>query len=123
MLRALEAQRSLLITNCCTFVCAAVLKDADKKAAYDSYGHAGVDGSMGGGPQGGGGDPFAEFFRQQQSSAGAGQQMNTDFFEQVRVDVSFIGFYKVCCSSIDAAGVQLAFAVASARCASAVCQL
>jgi DnaJ-class molecular chaperone len=63
-------------------VYAAVLKDADKKAAYDSNGHAGVDGSMGGGPQGAGGDPFAEFFRQQQS-AGAGQQMNTDFFEQV----------------------------------------
>jgi hypothetical protein len=68
-------------------VCAAaVLKDADKKAAYDSYGHAGVDGSMGGGPQGAGGDPFAEFFRQQQSSAGGGQQMNTDFFEQVLIE-------------------------------------
>ncbi|HRF38981.1 MAG TPA: DnaJ domain-containing protein, partial [Saprospiraceae bacterium] len=57
-----------------------VLSDADKKAAYDRYGHAGVDQMSGGRPQGGmsyedimahfgdifgdagGGNPFAEFF-------------------------------------------------------------
>ncbi|MEM7188881.1 MAG: molecular chaperone DnaJ [Pseudomonadota bacterium] len=34
-----------------------VLKDDQKKAAYDQFGHAAVDGSMGGGgPRGGGGD-------------------------------------------------------------------
>lgn len=32
-----------------------VLKDADKKAAYDRYGHAAFDGGMGGGPRAGGG--------------------------------------------------------------------
>ena len=31
-----------------------VLKDAEKKAAYDRYGHAAFDGGMGGGPRGGG---------------------------------------------------------------------
>ena len=31
-----------------------VLKDADKKAAYDRYGHAAFEGGMGGGRQGGG---------------------------------------------------------------------
>lgn len=33
-----------------------VLKDAQKKAAYDQYGHSAVDGSMGGGGRPGGGD-------------------------------------------------------------------
>ena len=32
-----------------------VLKDADKKAAYDRYGHAAFEGGMGGGQRGGGG--------------------------------------------------------------------
>ena len=32
-----------------------VLKDADKKAAYDRFGHAAFEGGMGGGPRGGGG--------------------------------------------------------------------
>lgn len=31
-----------------------ILKDADKKAAYDRYGHAAFDGGMGGGPRAGG---------------------------------------------------------------------
>ncbi|MGD9916797.1 MAG: molecular chaperone DnaJ [Paenirhodobacter sp.] len=31
-----------------------VLKDADKKAAYDRFGHAAFEGGMGGGPRGGG---------------------------------------------------------------------
>ena len=32
-----------------------VLKDAEKKAAYDRFGHAAFEGGMGGGPRGGGG--------------------------------------------------------------------
>ncbi|TWC40243.1 molecular chaperone DnaJ [Pseudomonas sp. SJZ079] len=46
-----------------------VLSDASKRAAYDQYGHAGVDQSMGGGHPGGGanfsdifGDVFSDFF-------------------------------------------------------------
>jgi len=41
-----------------------VLKDADKKAAYDRYGHAAFDGGMGGGPRGGqqGNGDFASAF-------------------------------------------------------------
>ena len=46
-----------------------VLSDAGKRAAYDQYGHAGVDQSMGGGHPGGGanfsdifGDVFSDFF-------------------------------------------------------------
>ena len=38
-----------------------VLSDAQKRAAYDQYGHAGVDPNMRGGPEGFGGD-FAEAF-------------------------------------------------------------
>ena len=38
-----------------------VLKDADKKAAYDRFGHAAFEGGMGGGPRGGSGD-FASAF-------------------------------------------------------------
>ncbi|MFK7942407.1 MAG: molecular chaperone DnaJ [Paracoccaceae bacterium] len=43
-----------------------VLKDAQKKAAYDRFGHEAVDGSMGSGPRGGGqgdfGGAFADVF-------------------------------------------------------------
>ena len=41
-----------------------VLKDADKKAAYDRYGHAAFEGGMGGGPRpgGGGNGDFASAF-------------------------------------------------------------
>ncbi|MBB3897787.1 molecular chaperone DnaJ [Roseococcus suduntuyensis] len=34
------------------------LKDADKRAAYDRFGHAAFEGGMGGGGGGGGGNPF-----------------------------------------------------------------
>lgn len=37
------------------------LKDADKKAAYDRYGHAAFEGGMGGGPRAGGGDFSSAF--------------------------------------------------------------
>jgi len=42
-----------------------VLSDPQKRAAYDQFGHAGVDPSMGGGARGGGfggGEPFADIF-------------------------------------------------------------
>src|SRR6056300_1375176 len=42
-----------------------VLKDADKKAAYDRFGHAAFDGGMAGGPRAGGphaGGDFASAF-------------------------------------------------------------
>lgn len=38
-----------------------VLKDADKKAAYDRFGHAAFDGGMAGGPRGGGGQGQGDF--------------------------------------------------------------
>lgn len=40
-----------------------ILKDADRKAAYDRFGHAAFDGGMGGGPQGprGGAHPGGDF--------------------------------------------------------------
>ncbi|MDF1757666.1 MAG: molecular chaperone DnaJ [Legionellaceae bacterium] len=45
----------------------AVLSDSEKRSAYDQFGHAGVDGSMGGGPGGFGGfggfgDVFGDIF-------------------------------------------------------------
>ncbi len=75
-----------------------VLSNADKKARYDRYGHAGVDPNMGGGGfrgggqggmtmedifsqfgdifggQGGGGSPFDEFFRGQRGGGGGRPQ-------------------------------------------------
>jgi len=39
-----------------------VLSDGQKRAAYDQFGHAGVDPSMGGGPGGGGGASFSDIF-------------------------------------------------------------
>ena len=39
-----------------------VLSDAEKRAAYDRYGHAGIDPSMGGGQGGFGGGNFSDIF-------------------------------------------------------------
>jgi molecular chaperone DnaJ len=60
-----------------------VLSDASKRAAYDQYGHAGVDPSMGGGGFGGGagganfsdifGDVFSDFFGGGRGGAGGGR--------------------------------------------------
>jgi molecular chaperone DnaJ len=61
-----------------------MLSDPDKRAAYDQYGHAGVDpnrGGMGGGAQGFGGfgeafgDIFGDIFGQQRGGRGGGQQV------------------------------------------------
>lgn len=67
-----------------------ILSDSNKKAAYDQYGHAGVDPSMGGGHGGFGGfgDVFEDIFenifsggrgqgRQSQGQRGADLQFNT----------------------------------------------
>ncbi|MEM1162955.1 MAG: molecular chaperone DnaJ, partial [Pseudomonadota bacterium] len=84
-----------------------VLKDDQKKAAYDQYGHAAVDGSMGGGggPRGGGGDfgsAFSDVFedlfgdfmgggggrgRQQRARRGADLKFNL----QVTLEEAFAG--------------------------------
>jgi molecular chaperone DnaJ len=47
------------------------LKDADKRAAYDRYGHAAFQGGMGGGGGGGGHDPF-DMFREAFGGRGGG---------------------------------------------------
>ncbi|MDN3518358.1 molecular chaperone DnaJ [Aquisalimonas lutea] len=39
-----------------------VLTDPQKRAAYDQFGHAGVEGGMGGGPGAGGGASFSDIF-------------------------------------------------------------
>lgn len=55
----------------------AILSDTQKRAAYDQYGHAGVDSSMGGGPGGFGGfgDVFEDIFENIFSGArGHGRQ-------------------------------------------------
>jgi len=39
-----------------------ILSDAQKRSAYDQFGHAGVDNSMGGGPGGFGGEGFGDIF-------------------------------------------------------------
>ncbi|MCG7361868.1 molecular chaperone DnaJ [Roseomonas sp. ACRSG] len=54
-----------------------VLKDAEKRAAYDRYGHAAFEGGMGGG--GGGGNPFGgsgfeDIFEQMFGFGGGGRQ-------------------------------------------------
>jgi molecular chaperone DnaJ len=57
-----------------------VLSDADKRAAYDRYGHAGVNGPAAGGPFGGGfagsvdlGDIFGDLFGEMFGVGGAGR--------------------------------------------------
>jgi molecular chaperone DnaJ len=60
-----------------------MLSDTDKRAAYDQYGHAGVDPNMRGGPGGEGfggfaeafGDIFGDIFGQQRGGARGGRQV------------------------------------------------
>ena len=62
-----------------------MLSDAQKRAAYDQYGHAGVDPNMRGGPGGGDGfnggfaeafgDIFGDMFGQQRGRSGGGRQV------------------------------------------------
>ncbi|QLF92541.1 molecular chaperone DnaJ [Pseudomonas sp. ABC1] len=62
-----------------------VLSDASKRAAYDQYGHAGVDPQMGGGGGHGGanfsdifGDVFSDFFGGQRGGQRGGPQRGSD---------------------------------------------
>ena len=48
-----------------------ILKDPEKRAAYDRYGHAAFQGGMGGGSRGGGHDPF-DIFREAFGGQGGG---------------------------------------------------
>ena len=60
-----------------------VLKDSQKRAAYDRMGHAAFEGGMGGGPRGGGAGGFG--FEDFAGAAGAGDFANMfeDLFEDV----------------------------------------
>jgi molecular chaperone DnaJ len=56
-----------------------ILSDSDKRAAYDRYGHAGVDPNMGGGGAGGGGfsdfsEAFGDIFGEIFGGGGAGRR-------------------------------------------------
>lgn len=103
-----------------------VLSDADKKARYDQYGHAGVDPNMGGGGFGGGfggfdfgdiGDIFGSFFgggtssRRSRNAPQRGQDIEVELtisFEEsafgCKKDVTFKKIEK--CSDCNGSGAQ-----------------
>ena len=56
-----------------------ILTDAQKRAAYDQYGHAGVDPSVGGGAGAGFGDAFSDIFSDIFGGGGGGRQRSTVF--------------------------------------------
>jgi len=95
-----------------------VLTDANKRAAYDQYGHAGVDPSMGGGPgRGAGGfedvfgDVFGDIFgggggRRQRAQRGSDLQYNLElsledavFGTEVKIRVPTLVSCKTCSGS------------------------
>ncbi|GMR01076.1 MAG: molecular chaperone DnaJ [Gammaproteobacteria bacterium] len=93
-----------------------VLSDASKRAAYDQYGHAGVDPSMGGRPGAGGfedvfGDVFGDIFggggrRRQRAQRGADLQYNLElsledavFGTEVKIRVATMVSCKTCSGS------------------------
>lgn len=76
-----------------------ILKDDQKRAAYDRYGHAAVDGSMGGGPGAGGfdfggggiGDIFDQMFGEfmgGRRGGGRGPRGGADIRAQVEIDLT-----------------------------------
>jgi molecular chaperone DnaJ len=107
-----------------------VLKDADKKAAYDRYGHAAFEGGMGGSPRGGAGqgdfasafsdifeDLFGDFGGAQRGSGGgrARAQRGSDLRYNMRVNLeeAFKGAQKtinvpasVACGSCKGTGAE-----------------
>ena len=109
-----------------------VLKDADKKAAYDRYGHAAFEGGMGGGRPGGGGfsgqgdfasafsdvfdDLFGDFMGGQRGGGGRGRAARgSDLRYNLRITLedAFSGLQKtvniptaVTCSSCDGNGAE-----------------
>ena len=70
-----------------------VLSDASKRAAYDQYGHAGVDPQMGGGGGGGAnfsdifGDVFSDFFGGQRGGQRGGAQRGSDLRYTLELDL------------------------------------
>ncbi|MFC4346666.1 molecular chaperone DnaJ [Kordiimonas lipolytica] len=83
-----------------------VLKDPEKRAAYDRYGHAAFEGGMGGGPGGGHGgagfdfsDVFEEFFgdfmggggRRRQGRGGPGRGSDLRFNMEITLEDAFRG--------------------------------
>lgn len=72
-----------------------VLSDASKRAAYDQYGHAGVDPQMGGGPGGMGGasfsdifgDVFSDFFGGARGGSRGGPQRGSDLRYTLELDL------------------------------------
>ena len=107
-----------------------VLKDADKKAAYDRYGHAAFEGGMGGGGRAGGyggqqgdfasafSDVFDDLFGNFMGGGGRGGQRSSrgsDLRYNLRVTLeeAFAGLHKtinvpstVSCTSCDGSGAQ-----------------
>lgn len=100
-----------------------ILSDANKRAAYDQYGHAGVDPSMGGRPGGGGGgfdDAFGDIFGdifggggrrggQQRAQGGADMQYNLEltledavFGTEVKIKIPTL----VGCNTCDGSGAK-----------------
>jgi molecular chaperone DnaJ len=66
-----------------------VLSDSQKRAAYDQFGHAGVDPSMGGGGQAGGfGDAFGDIFGDIFGGGRRGQQQNRGNDLRYNLDLS-----------------------------------
>lgn len=95
-----------------------ILSDANKRAAYDQYGHAGVDPSMGGRPSGGQGgfedafgDVFGDIFgggrgRQQRAQRGSDLQYNLElsledavFGTEVKIRIPTLVGCKTCSGS------------------------
>jgi molecular chaperone DnaJ len=73
-----------------------ILSDAGKRAAYDQYGHAGVDPQMGGGGGGGGGngnfsdifgDVFSDFFGGARGGSRGGAQRGSDLRYTLELDL------------------------------------
>jgi molecular chaperone DnaJ len=100
-----------------------VLSDANKRAAYDQYGHAGVDPSMGGRPGAGGfedvfGDVFGDIFggggrARQRAQRGADLQYNLEltleeavFGTEVKIRVPTMVSCKTCSGSGAKAGTS-----------------
>ena len=71
-----------------------ILSDASKRAAYDQYGHAGVDPQMGGGGGGGNGnfsdifgDVFSDFFGGARGGSRGGAQRGSDLRYTLELDL------------------------------------
>ena len=107
-----------------------ILKDAEKKAAYDRFGHAAFDGGMGGGPRGGQGfggadfssafsdvfdDLFGDFMGGNQRGGGRRATRGSDLRYNLRVSLeeAYAGLQKtikvptsVVCGSCDGTGAE-----------------